>query len=555
MLDGYVGWPEDHIKMFKEAGYWEDIPFGDHLDRWASEYADKSALAFDDKEITYRQMHEHAIRLAYHMITNGIKTYDRVAIQMHNVPELVYCVYACLKIGAIPICSLPTYRWTEFSFLVNESEATAFVTHAGTVKGFDHEAFAHELREASPSLKYVLTAGTPSRSDMFSIQEVLSSNIDLDSAKKEIARYRPDPMEPALFQLSGGTTGVPKIIPRSHNDYYCNAKCSSKALDFNSSTKPVMVLPLMHNFALVNGLFAVHLAGGTVVLTESLAPKSVLQKIAMNRANIMITVPVLLHRLLDLSEEEREQYDYSSLERVLWGGNPVAPDVQLKFRDTFQCDTDQTYGMAEGLICWTRASDSLDVKLYTQGRPVSQADEVKVMDVMTGTEVPQGESGECWARGPYTLRGYYKSPERNKEVFSEDGFYKTGDLIRRDADGNITVVGRLKDCVSRGAEKINAEEVERHIEKFAKVKNAAIVGMPDKVMGERVCAFVVPLPGATFTLSELQEFLLEERKIAKYKLPERLEFIDELPVTKVGKFEKKSLRERITRILEEEKKA
>jgi non-ribosomal peptide synthetase component E (peptide arylation enzyme) len=156
-------------------------------------------------------------------------------------------------------------------------------------------------------------------------------------------------------------------------------------------------------------------------------------------------------------------------------------------------------------------------------------------------------------RGPYTLRGYYKASERNKEVFSPDGYYKTGDLIKRDRQGNITVAGRLKDCISRGAEKINAEEVESHIMKFSKVKNAAVVAMPDKVMGERVCAFVVPKPGKSFNLEELTDFLLKEEKIAKFKVPERLEFIDDLPVTKVGKFEKKSLRERIAAILEAER--
>ncbi len=555
MLEGYVPFPEEDVRRYKDAGYWEDITIGEHFDRWVSENADRPALAYGGNEVTYRQMDVYVTRLAHCMTRHGVRTYDRVCMQLHNVPELAYFVYACFQIGAIPICSLPTFRWSELSFLAQESDATVFVTHAGKYKDFEHEEFAEEIRQASPNLKYVFVKGTPSRPDMISIDEALQTEIDLKTAKEEIRRYKPDPMEPALFQLSGGTTGVPKIIPRSHNDYYYNAISSARALEFDNTTRALLVLPLMHNFPLVNGLLGVHAVGGTVLLTESLAPESVLAAISQNKADILMTVPVLLHRLLDLPEADRRKYDCSSLRRVLWGGNPIDPDVQMKFRETFQCDTDQTYGMAEGLICWTRASDPVETKLLKQGRPVSEADDVKVMDVNTKAEVSLGEIGECWVRGPYTLRGYYKSPERNKEVFSEEGYYKTGDLIKRDSVGNITIAGRLKDCISRGAEKINAEEVEGHIEKFSKVKNVAVVAMPDKVMGERVCAFVVPRTGYTFTLEELQQFLLQEQKVARFKVPERLEFIDELPLTNVGKYEKKSLREKIAQIIRAEGKA
>jgi len=553
MLNGFSPWPEKEVKRYKAKGYWQDLTIGEHFDRCVEEYADQPALAYHGKEISYREMGEYATRLAYHLIRLGLRPYDRMIMQLFNVPELVYLIYACAKMGAIPICSLPTHRWSEISFLAKESQARAHAIPAGTEKGFDYEAFSEEIRETAPSIEYTLTLGDSTQPQVSSILDLLEKDLDLNTAQKELTRYQPDPMEPALFQLSGGTTGVPKIIPRTHNDYMYNAACSAKVLEFNKYTRLLLVLPLMHNFPLVNGLFAVHSKGGTVILTESMAPGTVLQAISENKASAVVTVPVLLHRLLDVPEKERKSYDLSSFKHLFWGGNPVDPEIQLKFRETFQCDTDQGYGMAEGLLCWTRPSDSLEIKLHTQGRPVSEADDVRVMDVNTGEECSVGEIGECWTRGPYTLRGYYKAPERNKEAISPDGYYKTGDLIKRDGQGNITVVGRLKDCISRGAEKINAEEVENHITMFPKVNYAAVVAMPDKVMGERVCAFVVSKAGAAFSLEELTDFLLNEQKIAKFKVPERLEFIYELPVTKVGKFEKKSLRERIARILDEEK--
>jgi non-ribosomal peptide synthetase component E (peptide arylation enzyme) len=268
----------------------------------------------------------------------------------------------------------------------------------------------------------------------------------------------------------------------------------------------------------------------------------------------MLVVPALIHGISEVPEEELTNYDLSSFKKMYWGGNSLPREFQLIFTEKFNCESYQVYGMAEGLICWTKSSDSLEVKLLTQGQPVSEADEVKVVDVETGLEVPTGMVGECQVRGPYTLRGYYKAEEHNKNAFTHDGFYRTGDLIKKDELGNIIVLGRIKDCISRGSEKINAEEVENYMNEFPKVQKVAIVAMPDKVMGERVCAFVVLVPGQIFTLEELSDFLLNIKRIAKYKVPDKLEFVDEIPLTKIGKYEKKSLRERIKMILKFEGK-
>ena len=554
MIEGFVSWPDELVQIYKKAGYWEDITIGSHFAKWVEKYSDRPALSFHGMEISYKEMDENVTRIADAMINIGIATYDRVVIQMFNTPKLVYFIYACLKIGAIPICSLPTHRYSEISFLASEANARAHLIPAGKIKGFDYDQFALQIKEATPSLKYIFAVGKTSTDQIIGIEEILAKAINFDAAKKNIAMFSPNPMEPAFFQLSGGTTGVPKIIPRTHNDYHFNAKCSAKALSYDHGSRLLIAIPLTHNFPLANGLLPIHMSGGTVVLDESMAPEALMQSIAQNRANMLVTVPVVLHRLLDVSAAERVKYDLSSLKKVLWGGNAIDPLIQKKFRTTFSCDTLQTYGMAEGLICWTRPEDSDEIKIHTQGRPVSEADEVRVVDPLTHKDLPAGEKGECWTRGPYTLRGYYKADERNKQVFSEDGYYKTGDLIQRDENGNITVMGRIKDCISRGAEKINAEEVEEHILKFSKVKNVAVVAMPDKIMGERVCAFVVAKDNKPFLLDELSDFLVHVEKIAKFKMPERLEFIDELPLTKVGKFEKMSLRKRITNILKKEGK-
>jgi len=458
-----------------------------------------------------------------------------------------------LKIGAIPICTLPTHRWSEISFLAKEAEARVHIIPAGAVKDFDYETFAEEIREAVPGMQLVLTAGKPMNAGMVSIDELIHQGPDLDICRQALEKFRPDPMEPAFFQLSGGTTGTPKIIPRTHNDYYYNAKCSAEALEYNENSRILVTMPLMHNAPMINALLPVHLKGGCVALMPSLAPESILQAIEENKPDILLAIQVHMIRLLGLRDEVRQKYDYSSVKRLIGGWNPLDPDIP-KFFDVFNCTGVATYGMAEGLICWSRWSDPHEIWFYTHGRPVSEADETRVVGSGTWESLPAGEKGEMQCRGPYTIRGYYKAPERNKDAFTQDGFYRTGDLVVKDANGYITWSGRFKDCIDRGAEKINAEEVEGHIVTFPKVKDVAVVGMPDKEMGERVCAFVVEQGDDIFTLAELQEYLLNIRNIAKFKLPERLEFIDALPLTKVGKFEKKSLREKITAILKAEGK-
>jgi 2,3-dihydroxybenzoate-AMP ligase len=206
--------------------------------------------------------------------------------------------------------------------------------------------------------------------------------------------------------------------------------------------------------------------------------------------------------------------------------------------------------MAEGLCCSTRPDDPEEVIVGTQGRPVSEADEFKIVDEQAN-EVPSGELGELITRGPYTIRGYYNAPEHNRTAFTPDGFYRTGDMVRLHPSGNFIVEGRTKDLINRGGEKISAEEIENLIITHPSVLNTAVVAMPDPVMGERACAYVVLRPGASLDFAQLRGFL-EHQRIARFKLPERLELIAALPTTAVGKIAKKELREDIKRKLQEQ---
>jgi 2,3-dihydroxybenzoate-AMP ligase len=291
--------------------------------------------------------------------------------------------------------------------------------------------------------------------------------------------------------------------------------------------------------------------GGKVVLIPSTRTETVFEAIEKEGITMMPTPPALLIRWMEAPE--LSQYDLTSLEVVLVGGAKLNAEVARKIKTTLGCDFHQNLGMAEGMLFWTQRDDPEDLLLNTQGAPMFEDDEIRIVDDR-GEDVPYGEPGELLVRGPITIRGYYNSPDYNKKAFTEDGFYRTGDVVRMVKGRYLTVEGRIKDTINRGGEKISAEEVENHILAHPKVENCAYVAMPDSALGEKGCAFILTKDNQDLTLDELCRFLKEERTIATFKLPERLELVKEFPMTQVGKIDKKELRRIISEKLREESK-
>jgi 2,3-dihydroxybenzoate-AMP ligase len=370
------------------------------------------------------------------------------------------------------------------------------------------------------------------------------------SSAQELERIKIDPDDPALFQLSGGTTGVPKLIPRTHNDYIYNSKMAAAVTGVGPDKILLNVLPLAHNLPLAcPGLQGFLLHGGKVVLTVSTRSEYVFALIERHRVTHIAVVPALLIRLIN--DPSIKKFDLSSLEVIQSGGQRLQPEVRRRTKELIPSVTVQeNFGMAEGMLMFVRFDDPEKVRMETVGRPVSPDDEVRLVDD-DDNEVAPGEVGEFLARGPYTLRGYYGVPEYNARAFTTDGFYRSGDLMRRHPSGNYMVEGRKKDLINRGGEKISAEEIENLILMHPAVQNVACVPIPDPVLGERMCACVILRQGAALTLQELVAFLMNE-EIAKHKMPERLEILDDFPLSPFGKVSKKDLTERITRKLKEE---
>ncbi len=549
VLDGFVPWPPEFAHRYRERGYWAGVTLGEAFDRSIAVHADRLAVVDDARRVTYRELGRLVDRLALHLEERDICGGACVVFQLPNVLEFVVAYVACLKVGAIPLACLPAHRQAEIGYLARFTDAAAWLIPS-EFRGFDYVAMAEELRGTLPSLRHVLVVGERAGAGMTRLDDLLADPIEERIAPAALADLRPEPSDVAVFQLSGGTTGLPKVIPRTHEDYLYNSLVFAAATDFDRDGALLVSVPIAHNFPLAcPGVQGALLLGARAILAPSPDADTVFSLVERERATWIPAVPATV--ITWLNSPKRASYDLGSIRTLAVGGSRLNPEPARAVLAAFGPVLSQVFGMAEGLLCCTRRGDPVDVLVETQGRPVSPDDEIRVVDD-DGQDVASGEIGELICRGPYTIRGYYRAAEHNRTAFTEDGFYRTGDLVRRHPSGNVVVEGRKKDLINRGGEKISAEEVENLILSHPGVLNVAVVAMPDPVLGERACAYVIPRPGAHPTLAEITRFLSEDKRIARFKLPERLELRERFPTTAVGKISKRDLREEIQGILREE---
>jgi 2,3-dihydroxybenzoate-AMP ligase len=546
MLEGMVGWPAETAARYTADGYWRGITIGEAFDQSVRRHAEREAVVDGGRRTNYRELGSLVERLALHLAERGICGGRAVVFQLPNSLECVAAYFACLKVGAIPIACLPAHRHSEIEHLARFTEAYAWLIPA-EYRGFDFVAMAEELRENLPAMREIIVAGGHRARDMTLLTDLAGEPIEERLPRSALDRLRPRPELPALFQLSGGSTGLPKVIPRTHNDYLYNAQLLSARSGFDASGAALIAIPMMHNFPLAGAVQPGLLAGAKIVLAQGTEPATIGELIAAERITWLCAVPAMVINWLNAPGFRRS--DLSSLKSLAVGGARLNPEPAHRVLREIGPVLSQVYGMAEGLCCTTRLDDPEEVIVETQGRPISEADEYKIVDDQSN-EVAPGEPGELITRGPYTIRGYYKTPEHNRIAFTPDGFYRTGDIVRLHPTGNFIVEGRNRDLINRGGEKISAEELENLIISHPAVLNTAVVAMPDPVMGERACAYVVVRRGATLDFAQLCRFL-EQKRIARFKLPERLELVEALPTTAVGKISKKDLREDIKRKLQQ----
>jgi 2,3-dihydroxybenzoate-AMP ligase len=540
-LPGVTPFPAEFAARYRARGHWEDRPLIAHFLDVFDTYADRVAIVDEEGSYTYAELAAASERVALNLLDLGIGPSDRVVVQLPNTRRFASLYFALQRIGAIPIMALPSHRYRELRQFVGLSGAVAAAAPA-RARDADFGELHRRVREAHPHLRLsILQGGAPEPAEGYISVEALHERQPTGHAAADLRRIvsQIDPDDPAVFQLSGGTTGIPKLIPRTHNDYAFNSKLAVSVCDVRDGDVLLDVLPIAHNLPLAcPGMQGFLLRGATVCLLPSTRGLAVFSAIDRHRVTHIHVVPALLIRWIN--DPAAADYDLGSVRVIQSGGQRLQPETRQRTERVFRNVTVQeNFGMAEGLLMFVRLDDPPQVRLETVGRPICPDDEVRLVGE-DGMDVPDGEIGELLARGPYTLRGYYNAPEHNRRAFSPDGFYRSGDLMWRHPSGNYVVAGRSKDLINRGGEKISAEEVENLILGHPAVLNVACVPVPDPVLGERMCACVILRPGWRLTLDELVAFL-EAEEIARHKLPERLAVLDSFPLSPVGKVSKKDL--------------
>ncbi|MDQ0511452.1 (2,3-dihydroxybenzoyl)adenylate synthase [Ancylobacter amanitiformis] len=521
-------WPAEAAARYRARGYWRGETFTRMLRDRARERPDHVAVVGGGARWSFGELHARAERLARGFLALGLQPGDRVIVQLPNIPEFLAVVFALFRARLIPVYALPAHRLVEIAHFARTAEARGYVV-AERHEGFDYRALAQDLVREVPDVAHVVVVG---EAGDFTGLDALPQGGDIDLPEDA------DPSEVAFLQISGGSTGLSKLIPRTHDDYIYSFRASAEICKLTPDSVYLAALPVAHNFPMSSpGVFGALYAGARVVLSPSPSPEVAFPLIERERVTITGLVPPLA--LLWLQAAPGARHDLSSLEVLQVGGAKFLPESARRVKPVLGCTLQQVFGMAEGLVNYTRLDDPEEIIVTTQGRPISGDDEVLILDD-AGHPVPEGEAGHLLTRGPYTIRAYHNNDGANARAFTPDGFYRTGDVVKRTGEGYLVVQGRAGDHINRAGEKISAEEIEDHLLAHPAVFDAAVVSLPDDYLGERSCAFIIP-QGETPKAAVLKAFM-RKRGLAEFKVPDQIVFVEAFETTAVGKVSRKELR-------------
>ncbi|WP_244606209.1 (2,3-dihydroxybenzoyl)adenylate synthase [Mycobacterium attenuatum] len=524
-LPGFVPFRPERAAGYRECGYWSGHTVDGLLRRAASTWPDRVAVVDDAGSHTYSALDALADRTAAGIAGLGIAPGDRVLLQLPNTRQFAVALFGLLRAGAIAVMCLPGHRFAELNHFAEASGAVGLVV-AETAGDFHYRPMAEQLVAAHPQLRHVIIDGS---GGPFLSWSALPGG--------QPPEFAVDTTAPALLLVSGGTTGTPKLIPRTHDDYVYNATASAELCGLTCDDVYLVALPAAHNFALAcPGILGTLSAGGTVVFGTDPSPEAAFATIERHGVTVTALVPALAK--LWAQACHWEPVTPKTLRLLQVGGSKLEPEDARAVRAALTPGLQQVFGMAEGLLNFTRLEDPPEVVEHTQGRPLCAADELRIVDA-DGHPVAPGAAGELLARGPYTINGYFRAEHDNQLCFDPDGFYRSGDLVRLRQDGYLVVTGRVKDVICRAGETISARDLEEHLLSHPGIWSAAAIPLPDPVLGETICAAVV-FVGQPVTLAELNGYL-DERGVATHARPDLLLPLTSLPTTPVGKIDKNAI--------------
>jgi len=538
-IDGVEYLSAADAARYCKGGAWVESTAGDMLRAAARRTPDKPVLVSYEVRLSYRELDELTERLGAALLDLGLRPGDRALFQMGTVAETAVALFGCFKAGIVPLCSLPQYREIEMGELARRSQARAWFVQAD-FSAFDLLGFANKLAQDFPSIEHLIVARAKNSPDGCAGLEQLIESQSLARARERLAAVQIGLEDVLSFQLSGGTTGVPKIIPRFHAEYLGQARDWALRNAMDENVVALYALPLIHNAGQVAMLVPALVLGGTMVLMARMEPKIFFDWVECERVTHSLSIGPIAAQMLDYKDIGK--HDLSSLKLLMSFNRSDLLERHVKVPCV------NIFGITEGLLMSSAPDWPDEARFGGVGAPVSALDEIRLLEFGTEREAAPGQPGELCFRGPSTMRGYFRMPEVNQASFTSDGFFRTGDLMLAQRIGARTCYsfeGRMKDNIDRGGEKFGAEEVENVIARHPDIADVKVVAMPDRVLGEKACAYLIMRPGRPpLSVKQLGEFLVAQG-LAKFKLPERIEATDAFPVTRVGKVDKAALRKLI----------
>jgi 2,3-dihydroxybenzoate-AMP ligase/mycobactin salicyl-AMP ligase len=538
-LEGFTPYDPEMAALYEKRRWWLGITLGDMLDKAADLYPNREALVGEGKRYTYSELRRLTDNLAYSLIQEGFRPGDRVLLQLPNWPEFVIAYFALQKAGLVMVLLTVNHSAREISHLAELTAPKGWILPIEYRRTGYYFPLVNEIMGKIPALDKLILAGETRTTGCLSFDELLEPGAPPESIRQVLDRVHPEAGDVCLLLPSGGTTGLPKLAPRTHNDFICNVEYKSRAWDVNATDTCLVATTVGHNLALLVTISGPIFHGAKVVLLDSSRQEDACRVIQDERVTCAGFVPTLISRIV--SYEGLANYELSSLRKVYVGAANSPPDLVRAVEGKIGARYTNAFGMVEGPCSQTRPEDSLEVRSQTIGHPVCPYDEFRTLDP-NGIPTAVGVEGELAAKGPGVFTGYFKNPQANQTAFTPDGYFRTGDVAVFDAAGNLRITGRLKDIIIRGGENIAARDVEDLISSHPGVEYVAVVGMPDRDLGEAVCAYVKPIEGVVISHEEIVRHL-QQRGAGKALIPARTEVVAAIPLTAAGKADKKALRQ------------
>lgn len=547
-----IRYQEDMVNEFLEDGYWTEELFYDFWDRNAREIGNQEALVDSKYRLTWAEAKKLVDAMAISWVEMGISKHSRVIIQSPNSVYGFLARIACERAGLISLTVYPYLRQRELEYMLEKTEAKAVVI-LNVYNKFNYLAMYTELQKQFPHLEHFFLFDDEVPEDApagtHSLTQMTQARAEKPVDESVLAERRLDPFwDIALLTTTSGTTGIPKLVEWPTAPRVCTSKGRCGIWNLNSDDITMAIAPHAGGAAGTLTYFAAPIARAKTVMLEDFSGEGALALIEKEKATAIGVVPTHLIRML---EADASKYDLSSLRFIRSAGGYLSPQVAEEAEAVFGASITSDLGTQDkGSVSGCSVEDSKDLRRRTVGRMLP-GNKVRLLDKDTGGEVPEGEPGVLWFRGPHAPAGYFRDEELTATVFDEKGWTTTEDIVKFD-QGCLWILGRAKDMIIRGGQNIYPAEVEGLLNDHPKVSSVAVVGYPDREMGERCCAYVIPKPGKDFSFDEMVSFL-KEKQIAMFKLPERLEIVSEFPlVGDSGKVNKETLKKEIKALVEKE---